>query len=96
MLSGPKHQGLTTMADSVWQTLLKSVLETEEIEIDCQDCYELLDSYAELLLAGNDPVDLMPAVKQHLKQCNCCHHELEALIIMLQEVAGQDTSSPAN
>jgi hypothetical protein len=84
------------MTDSVWQTLLKSVLETEEIEIGCQECYELLDSYAELLLSGNDPVEFMPTVKQHLKQCSCCFHELEALMIMLQEAAAQDKSSPSN
>jgi hypothetical protein len=73
-----------------WQTLLKSVLETEEIEIDCQECYELLDSYAELLLTSAEPAQIMPAVEQHLKQCNCCLHELEALMIMLQEAAAKD------
>lgn len=78
------------MSESVWQALLKSALETEEIEIDCQECYDLLDSYAELLLTDDDPNQIMPAVKQHLKQCNCCIDELEALMIILQEVAAQD------
>ena len=30
-----------------WQTLLKSVLETEEYEITCEDCFDALDLYAD-------------------------------------------------
>jgi hypothetical protein len=78
------------MSEPMWQALLKSALETEEIEIDCQECYDLLDSYAELLLTDDDPNQIMPAVKQHLMQCNCCIDELEALMIILQEVTAQD------
>jgi hypothetical protein len=70
---------------SLWQTLLKSVLETEEFEITCEECFNLLDLYADLLLEGADPAKLMPTVKQHLKQCNCCEGELEALMVMIQD-----------
>ena len=83
------------MVNSVWQTLLKSALETEEFEIDCEECYELLDMYAELLLDGADADEIMPTVKQHLKQCNCCVHELEALMVIIQEAVIQDSPSSA-
>ena len=73
------------MTNSLWQTLLKSVLETEDHEIDCEECFNLMDLYADLLLDGTDPIEIMPKVKQHLQQCNCCLSELEALIVMIQE-----------
>ena len=86
------------MNNKVWQKLLKSALETEEIEISCEECFELLDNYADLIVEGTDAEALMPEVKQHLKQCNCCVSELEALMIMLQEIAdqGKQISSEAN
>jgi hypothetical protein len=83
------------MSNSVWQTLVKSVLETEDIEIDCEECYELLDMYAEILLEGAEAEAIMPAVKQHLTQCNCCVHELEALLVIIREAAEQDNLSSA-
>lgn len=70
---------------SLWQTLLKSVLETEDFELTCEECFNVLDLYADLLLEGADPAKLMPTVKQHLSQCNCCESELEALMVMLQD-----------
>ena len=78
------------MSDSpLWQNFLKSALETEEYEIDCEECFDLLDMYAEQLFDGVDPAELLPAVKQHLKQCNCCDRELEALMVMLKDAAQQ-------
>ena len=78
------------MTDSKWQTLLQSALETEDYEIACEECFELLDCYAELLIARENPDQLMPTVKQHLNQCNCCAGELEALMIMLEEIVAKD------
>lgn len=74
------------MTEYKWQMLLKSVLETEEVEIDCEECHEVLDMYAELLVAKGNPADVMPTVEQHLRQCRCCAGELEALMIMLNQV----------
>jgi hypothetical protein len=32
----------------------------------------------------------MPAVEQHLKQCNCCAAELEAMLVMLDRALPQE------
>ncbi len=77
-----------------WQTLLKEALETEEFEIGCEDCHEVLDMYADLLLEHGNPTEVMPAVEQHLKHCCCCAGELEALLIMLNQVVGQANTKP--
>ena len=78
------------MENSTWQSLLKSALETEDIEIDCGECFDLLDMYAEFIMTEGLPEDIMPAVEQHLKQCNCCAGELKALMVMLDEAASQE------
>ncbi len=73
------------MAKKTWQLLLQSALETEEYEIACMECFDLLDQYADLLLEGADPSEIMPTVRQHLKHCIGCTDEFEALITMLQK-----------
>lgn len=75
------------MAKKMWQILLESALEAEEYEISCMECFDLLDQYADLLLEGTDPNEIMPAVKQHLNHCPGCTEEFTSLIIMLQEAA---------
>ncbi len=79
------------MSDApVWQTLLKSALETDEYEISCEECFNGLDMYAELLIDGSDHDQIMPMIKQHLKHCHCCEVELEALMVMIQEVVEKE------
>ena len=80
------------MSESLWKTLLKSALETEEIELTCEECFDGLDSYVELLLEGMDPAEVMPLVKQHLNQCNCCTEEVKAMMVMLHDAA-RDTQA---
>ncbi len=77
----------------LWQTLLKSALETEEYEISCEECFTGLDMYAELLLEGSDPNQVMPMIEQHLKQCHCCEIELEALMVMIQDAVQKEGQS---
>lgn len=81
------------MSQKPWQILLQSALETEVYEINCMECFDLLDEYAEFIVAGGDPREIMPAVQQHLDQCNCCTHEFEALMVMLQEAANSQLSA---
>jgi hypothetical protein len=80
-------EGAKSMTAKPWQSLLQSVLETEVYEIDCVECFELLDQYADLILDGANPNEIMPLVKQHLGCCHCCAHEFEAVIMILQEAA---------
>ena len=73
---------MAKMSDSpLWRTLLKSALETEEYEITCEECFDILDMYADLVLEGTDPAEIMPQVKQQ--------SELEALMLMIQDAAAQ-------
>ena len=83
------------MSKKLWQLLLQSALETEEYEITCMECFNLLDQYADLILDGADPSQILPAVRQHLKNCPTCTHEFETLMLMIQEAAKNQQSSVA-
>jgi hypothetical protein len=83
------------MAKKLWQILLQSALDTEEYEISCTECFDLLDQYADLLLDGADPKEIMPAVRLHLKHCPTCTHEFETLLVMIQQAAKNKQSSPS-
>lgn len=59
--------------------------------ITCDDCYDVIDQYADMLRAGKDAESLLPGVKQHLTECGDCDVEFKALLIILQSVDEPDT-----
>lgn len=65
--------------------VLNAVQQTEEVEYSCEDVYRLMDEYAELVRRGEDTAKLMPLVEQHLKMCEDCREEVQALLRMLDQ-----------
>lgn len=64
--------------------ILQMIRNTREVEYSCDEVFELLDQYAEMLIRGEDGSQLMPLVKHHLEMCGDCREELEALLHILQ------------
>jgi predicted anti-sigma-YlaC factor YlaD len=54
-------------------------------EIGCDACFELLDEYVDLELAGADADSQVPGMLAHLQGCPACHEEYESL----RELAGR-------
>jgi Zn finger protein HypA/HybF involved in hydrogenase expression len=77
------------MSKKLWQVLLQSALETSDVEITCMECFNLLDQYADLLLDGTDPQEIIPTVREHLQYCPTCTHEFETLLLMIRAAAQQ-------
>jgi hypothetical protein len=48
-------------------------------EVGCDACFEQLDRYVELELAGKDVEALIPGLKAHLDGCPACREEHESL-----------------
>jgi hypothetical protein len=48
-------------------------------EIGCDACFEQLDQYVELELAGQDPEEVVPGLRAHLDGCPACREEHESL-----------------
>lgn len=65
--------------DGMMGRLLHMVENTDEVEMGCDEVFELLDQYVELEARGENVADLLPLVKGHLDRCRDCHEEFEAL-----------------
>lgn len=58
---------------------LKNIYETQEEEISCTECFDLVSPFVELEASGQDAAAKLPQVKQHLAQCRACREEYETL-----------------
>lgn len=67
--------------------ILRAVEVVRPNEIDCEECFEQLDQFAEQVLDGRSAKEAMPLVKDHLERCRCCREEFEALLEILREVS---------
>jgi predicted anti-sigma-YlaC factor YlaD len=48
-------------------------------EVSCEECFELLDEYVELELAGADADRRLPGLSEHLQGCPACREDHESL-----------------
>ena len=51
-------------------------------EIGCDACFEELDRYVELELAGADADAAVPGLRAHLDGCPACREEHESLLAL--------------
>jgi hypothetical protein len=58
---------------------LRRLLGPTEPEIGCDECFEQLDRYVELELAGEDADGVLPGLRAHLAGCPACREEHESL-----------------
>jgi anti-sigma factor RsiW len=64
--------------------LIARLLGPTEPEVGCDECFELLDQYVDLELAGEDADARLPGMRAHLQGCPACHEDYESL----RELAG--------
>jgi hypothetical protein len=67
--------------------MVRGVLSTRPDEIGCDECFEQLDRFVEMTLAGKDAAEAMPLVRDHLDRCDDCREEFEALLAALRALA---------
>lgn len=48
-------------------------------EVSCEQCFDLLDEYVELELAGVSADAVLPGVRTHLHGCPACREDHESL-----------------
>ena len=53
-------------------------------EIGCDECFEELDRYVELELAGADADAAIPGLRAHLDGCPACREEHESLRALVE------------
>ena len=59
--------------------LLRALLGPEGPQLSCEECFEQLDRYVELELAGSDADQAVPGMRAHLEGCPACHDDHESL-----------------
>jgi len=68
------------LTPDVLRGVLGLVRATLPEELDCDDCFEQLDRFAELTLAGRDAEEVLPLVEAHMRTCPCCREEFGMLL----------------
>ena len=48
-------------------------------EVLCDECFEKLDEYVDLELAGAPAEERIPGMRAHLEGCSACREEYESL-----------------
>jgi len=67
--------------------MVQEILSTRPDEIGCAECFEQLDRFVEMALAGKNAAEAMPLVQDHLNRCADCRQEFEALLAALRAMA---------
>jgi hypothetical protein len=71
------------------ETVRRLTLDTEPY-LSCDRCFELVDQFAEAVLADASAGD--PAMRTHLTGCPACSEEARSLIELIAADAGTDAS----
>jgi hypothetical protein len=59
--------------------MIDELLGPEGPEVSCEECFERLDEYVELELAGEDAETRVPGMRAHLEGCPACREDHESL-----------------
>jgi hypothetical protein len=51
-------------------------------EVGCDECFDLVDRYVELQLAGEDADTAIPGLRAHLAGCPACAEEHQSLLAL--------------
>lgn len=62
---------------------LGRLLGPAEPEVGCDVCFDRLDQYVELELAGTDADAAIPGLRAHLEGCPACREEHESLYALV-------------
>lgn len=65
---------------------IKKIQDTQDIEIDCSTCLDLVSSYVDFELENDQIPEILEPVKQHIDQCDVCREEYQ----ILRNLAGME------
>jgi hypothetical protein len=84
----PDRRGeMTKLEVEKLKGLVRAIVTTRPDEIGCDECFEQLDRFVEMELAGRNAAEALPLVEDHLSRCRECREEFEALLGALRAVA---------
>jgi hypothetical protein len=57
-------------------------------EVTCEQCFDLLDEYVDLEVAGEDADARLPGMRAHLVGCPACREDHESLLALVSADEG--------
>jgi hypothetical protein len=60
-------------------------------QLDCEECFQLLNEYTELELAGIEAGTLIPGLRVHLDRCLACSEDHDSLRALLARPTAERT-----
>ena len=66
--------------------MVRDILDTQNDDIDCDGCFDHIDRFVDLELAGKNAVEAMPVVAAHLEHCHDCLQEHDALLAAVRSL----------
>jgi hypothetical protein len=84
----PSRRATAAELDPQWiKRMVRGIVTAHPDELGCDECFEELDQFVEMELAGQDAAGALPLVQDHLERCLYCREEFEALLSALQALA---------
>ena len=74
-----------THPDDTRRSQLERLLGPMAREVGCDECFDRLDEFVELELAGLDADAAVPGLRAHLEGCPACRDEHDALLALAAE-----------
>jgi hypothetical protein len=62
-----------------------SLLGPDGPEVTCEECFDRLDEYVELELAGLDADRSIPGMRSHFEGCPACREDHDSLLALVAE-----------
>ena len=67
--------------------LIAALLGPPGPELTCEECFEQLDRYVDVALAGADPDEAVPGMRAHLIGCPACSEDHDSLLEYVRHAA---------
>jgi hypothetical protein len=62
--------------------LIDALLGPDGPELSCDDCFDELDRYVDVALAGDDADRAVPGMRAHLHGCPACREDFDSLLVL--------------
>jgi hypothetical protein len=82
---------MSTLRPSASDRLIARLTGPAGPELGCEQCFQELDRYVELEVAGADADAAIPGMRAHLEGCPACQEDRDSLYDFLVSDAGSDS-----
>ena len=72
---------------------IRRLLGPDGPEVSCETCFEELDRYVELEVAGAAADAALPGMAEHLEGCPACREDHESLLALVRDEPGRSPGS---